>query len=848
MTELTRREVLLSVMAGSVAAALPATGRAMGLSAPQPPGVTVTAGALAGAAAAGTATPGKRERHAFDDGWRFHLGHANDAARDFGFGTYQRTYAKAGKDTAEAAMAAFDDSDWRAVSLPHDWAVELPLVPNPDAPATGDDPAAAHGYRPLGRNYPETSVGWYRTTLDIPAQDAGRRIVLEFDGVFRDCLVFCNGHVVGANASGYAGFEVDLTDVLDYGQRNVIAVRVDATLGEGWFYEGAGIYRHVWLRKHDPVHVPFGGIAVRCQPDQGQARGPVDITVCNDGAQPANAVASVRVLDQDQRQVAQATLPAVLLPAGTQATLSQTLAFPAPRLWSTQTPHLYQLVTEVRVGGVLRDTVHTPFGVRNIAFDAQRGFLLNGQPLKLKGTCNHQDHAGVGAAIPDALQAWRLQQLRQMGCNAIRTSHNPATPELMDLCDQLGVLVIEETRRMSSDPEAMDELRRLLLRDRNRPSLIAWSLGNEEPQMVTERGVRIVGTMQGLVRRLDPTRPTTFAMDKGFGEGVSQVVDVVGFNYRTNQLDAFHARYPEIPVYGSETASTVSTRGNYFADTERGYARAYDMDHPWWASTSEAWWAFVAERPYVSGGFIWTGFDYRGEPTPYNRWPNVASQFGVLDSCGFPKDNYWYYRAQWTDEPVLHLFPHWNWDALPEVANGMVDVWCHSNLEQVELLVNGVSMGRREVPRHGHVEWRVRYVPGQIEARGFRGGVQVLRQQRHTAGPAAAVVLRTDSGALRGDGRDVAILVAEVVDAKGIQVPDAAHLVSFAVSGPAQVIGVGNGDPSSHEADKATQRRTFNGLCMAVLQSKAGTGTVQIRATVRGLRAASHTLPVTSAS
>ncbi len=379
------------------------------------------------------------------------------------------------------------------------------------------------------------------------------------------------------------------------------------------------------------------------------------------------------------------------------------------------------------------DATTTHFGVRRLQFDPQRGLLLNGAVYKLHGTNNHQDHAGVGTAIPDRLHEWRLRQLKSMGCNAYRSAHNPASPAVLELCDRLGLLLIDETRRMSSDDEAMAELTAMVRRGRNHPCVILWSLGNEEPQMVTARGARIVARMQRLVRRLDPTRPTTFAMDKGFDDGVGQVVDVVGFNYRTTQMDAFHARHPQIPVYGSETGSTVGVRGNYRTDDVRGYARAYDLDYPWWASSAEAWWSYVAQRPYIAGGFVWTGFDYRGEPTPYNRWPNVASQFGILDSCGFPKDNYWYYRAQWTAAPVLHLFPHWNWDGvLEERDNGMVDVWCHSNLDAVELLVNGVSQGLQQVPAYGHVEWRVRYAPGRIEARGYRDGKQVLTQRRET--------------------------------------------------------------------------------------------------------------------
>ncbi|WP_434212543.1 beta-galactosidase GalA [[Pseudomonas] boreopolis] len=841
MTELSRRELLRAMLASGVSASMPIAGIGLGAASAAsaaPPSRTP--------ARLGATSASARERLLFDFGWRFHLGHANDPARDFNFGTFQRTYAKAGAKTADAAMLEFDDSSWRLLDLPHDWAVELPFQPDPaSAGINGEDPAAAHGYKPLGRTFPETSIGWYRRIFEVAASDLGKRIHLEFDGVFRDCTVFCNGHIVAHHASGYTGFEVDLSDVLDYGARNVIAVRVDATLGEGWFYEGAGIYRHVWLRRTDPLHVPTDGVFVRSEVRDGRAIAQVVSEIRNDGIEPIECTLVSRAIAPDGREIIrQAAQPLTVRPGETR-NVEQALVLGAPALWSLQTPQRYRLITELHAGDICCDAVDTLFGIRSTNFDPQRGFLLNGEPVKLQGTCNHQDHAGVGTAIPDRLQEWRIEQLRTMGCNAYRSAHNPATPELLEICDRLGVLVIEETRRMSSDSEALHELESMIRRGRNHPSVIAWSLGNEEPQMVTERGARIVGSMKRLAHRLDPTRPSTFAMDKGWDQGVGKVVDVVGFNYRTNQMDEFHAQFPGIPVYGSETASAVSVRGEYLNDDACGYTSAYDVNYPWWASSSESWWAFVAERPWVAGGFIWTGFDYRGEPTPYNRWPNVASQFGVLDSCGFPKDNYWYYRAQWTREPVLHLFPHWNWDGLlPEVANGQVDVWCHTNLDAVELIVNGVSQGMQQVPRHGHVEWRVRYAPGAIEARGYRDGRVVQTQIRRTTGAAAGILLRTDRPMLSADAEDVSVVAVEIVDAQGNIVPTADNAVRFAMQGPGHLLGVGNGNPTSHEADKADIRQAFNGLCMAIVQATRDTGTITLRATSPGLKPATLRIPV----
>ncbi|KAB7767218.1 beta-galactosidase GalA [Xanthomonas maliensis] len=836
MSGLNRRELLRGLLASGVSAALPFA--AVGASsAAQAHAARREEHDAAPAAVLDDAALAPRERALFDFGWRFHLGHASDPARDFQFGTFQRTFAKAGKDTATAAQLDFDDSDWQQLDLPHDWALTLPFRQDPiSASMTEEDPAAAHGYKALGTSFPENSVGWYRRILDIPANDLGKRICLVFDGVFRDCIVFCNGHIVARHDSGYVGFEVDLSEVLDYGKPNVIAVRVDASLGEGWFYEGAGIYRHLWLQKTDPLHLPQHGVFVQSRIEAGNATALVSAEVRNDGVAARQCSVQAQIDAPDGRTVARAASTTITLAPGQVQAIELTLPLGQVALWSIDTPQLYRLTTSVHSDGHATDAIATAFGVRSAQFDAQRGFLLNGEPLKLHGTNNHQDHAGVGTAIPDALHEWRLRQLKSMGCNAYRSSHHPATPELLALCDRLGMLVIEETRRMSTDDQAMTELETMVRRGRNHPSVILWSLGNEEPQQVTARGARIVARMQQRVRQLDPTRPTTFAMDKGFDDGVGQVVDVVGFNYRTSQMDGFHARHPQIPIYGSETGSTVAVRGNYRRDDTRGYTRAYDLDHPWWASTAEAWWSYVAQRPYIAGGFIWTGFDYRGEPTPYNRWPNVASQFGVLDSCGFPKDNYWYYRAQWTREPVLHLFPHWNWEGLLEPDdNGHVQIWCHSNLDAVELLVNGISHGLQQVPAHGHVEWRVAYAPGTIEARGYRGGKLVLSERRQTTGTAAAVRLSCDRNTLHADAEDVAVVKVEIVDTHGHVVPNADNQVQFVLRGPARLIGLGNGDPASHENDKGDSRRAFNGLCMALLQTTRSAGLVVLEATAPGL-------------
>ncbi|MDE2265596.1 MAG: DUF4982 domain-containing protein [Alphaproteobacteria bacterium] len=789
--------------------------------------------------------PSVRDRLLLDFGWRFRLGHACDESKDFDFGLDQRTFAKAGTNVASAAELNFDDSSWQQVNLPHDWAVALPFTPssNPPPPPT-DDPHAAHGFKPLGRDYPETSIGWYRRAFDLPASDLGRRLSLEFDGVFRDCIVMFNGYIVGGNQSGYAPFRVDVTDFVNYGGKNVLTVRVDATLGEGWFYEGAGIYRHVWLVKTDPLHIPQWGTWVTSKIEGAMASLDISTELFNDGLTVRKCQLVSTVFDPKGRVVASLKTPVLTVGSQEKRTLAQRAVLHTPTLWSLETPQLYQLVTKVVSGGKAVDDAAVSFGIRSINFDPDKGFFLNGKPIKLNGTCNHQDHAGVGSALPDRLHAWRIERLREMGCNAYRTAHNPPAPELLDACDRVGILVVDETRRMSSDEEAISELERMIRRDRNHPSVILWSIGNEEPQQGTDRGARIATTMKRVCRELDPTRPITAAVDndKVWGIGITPVLDVLGCNYRTGKIPAFHQHYPNKPTIGTETGSTVCTRGIYVSDPTSGYCVAYDTEAPWWASTAEAWLNVVAPRPFIGGGFVWTGFDYRGEPTPQNRWPNINSQFGFMDTCGFPKDNYFYYKAWWSNEPVLHLLPHWNWQGK---EGQKINVWCHSNLDRVELFLNGRSQGVRDVAPLKHVEWDVVYAPGVIEARGYKGGEQVLTAKRETTGAPSQIVLRVDRATIDADGEDIAVVTVEIADAQGRIVPTAGSSVAFALSGPGTLIGVGNGDPKSHEADKGTSRSAFNGLCAAILQATKTPGTIRLDATASGLQSASLSIVTT---
>jgi beta-galactosidase len=815
MDKWTRRDVVKTGLAASLAATLPpelARGPRPGQgdggdAAPRDP----------------TAAAPMRERLLLDRGWRFQLGHADDPQRDFGFGQGEE-FAKTGGFMRTPSRPDFDDSGWRAVDLPHDWVVELPFE--------NAETLYGQGFKPVGRGYPATSIGWYRRVFDIPADDHGRRLSLEFDGVFRDCIVALNGVFLGRNLSGYAPFRFDISDLAHYGGRNVLVVRADATEHEGWFYEGAGIYRHVWLVKTAPVHVAQWGTFVRSEVRGGAATLTIETQVENEGRDaPACRVRST-ITDPAGRVVATAVTPPARLAAWSGRAFAQTLAVRHPALWSVETPNLYRLTTVIEVGGAEVDRLETPFGIRTVRFDAARGFYLNGERVELKGTCNHQDHAGVGAALPDALQAYRIERLKAMGSNAYRTSHNPPTAELLDACDRLGMLVLDETRMMSSSDEGLTEFGRMLRRDRNHPCVFAWSIGNEEGWVQgAERGVLIAAAMKRLARRLDPTRLITEAMNGDWGKGLSSVVDIQGFNYFQGDIEDFHRRFPAQPTMGTETGSTVSTRGIYANDPTRGYVSAYDVNFPPWASTAERWWTYFDARAYLAGGFVWTGFDYRGEPTPY-QWPCISSHFGIMDTCGFPKDNFYYYRAWWGSEPVLHLFPHWNWAGR---EGEEIEVWCHSNLERVELLLNGTSLGTQVMQRDSHLMWRVRFAPGTLEARGYRGNEVVLTAQRVTTGAPARVALRADRETIAADGEDVAVVEVQVVDAAGVVVPVAGDEVTFQVTGAGRLIGVGNGDPSSHEPDKGSARRAFNGLCVAIVQAARQHGEIRVDATAPGL-------------
>ncbi len=808
MTEINRRDFLrtgLALSAGSLVAD----------AAEARPAAAARSSISSTALTMPTAHSEPRTRLLFDFGWKFHLGDP-PGLDNLGSGDGLEAFSKTG--AFAFATAGFDDATWRTLDLPHDWAVELPFV---------NDPAlGSHGFKPLGRNYRDTSIGWYRRIFEVAASDQGRRFVLEFEGVFRGAMVFLNGCYLGRNDSGYVPFDFDVTHFLNYGGTNVIMVRVDAKYGDGWFYEGAGIYRHVWLTRTDLMHLGHFDSVVRCEVKSGHAHLSLLTRIENESAETRSARAHWRIFDAEGRLVAHAVTSEQSLRAGESGSFAAHATLSSPTLWSPEAPYLYSALVMVESEGHIRDGERVSFGVRTVVFDPDRGLLLNGRPTKIKGTCNHQDHAGVGSAVPDRVQEYRVGVLRSMGSNAVRTSHNMPAPALVEACDRAGMMMMCETRTMSTSPDGLHELEAMIKRYRNSPCVILWSMGNEEWALQSSPlGEQIVAAMIARSHELDPTRLCTAAVNGTYDKGVSLALDVLGFNYNLDAIDPYHAAHPKRRLVGSETASTLSTRGIYSTDPLRNWVSAYDVNQTNWSELAEQWWQFYAARDYLPGGFAWTGFDYRGEPTPYG-WPSISSQFGIVDTCGYPKDNFHYYRACWGAEPVLHLFPHWNWQGR---RGESIKVWVYSNLDEVELLLNGKSLGSKKVPPLGHLEWQVRYEPGTLEARGHGKG-RTLLAKRETTGEAVAIRLTPDRAAIRADGEDVVIVRVEALDRAGRTVPTADIPIEFSVGGAGRFRGVGNGDPNCQESDQQPMRSLFNGLAQLIVQAGRAPGIITIGA------------------
>ena len=779
----------------------------------------------------------QRETVRLDKGWKFAFGHAADPQKDFGCGTEYFNYlTKANSIHNEGPYSRkFNDSTWQEVQIPHDWVPILPYAA---------EASHSHGYKTVGWKYPATSVGWYRKAITIGEEDFGKHLQLRFDGIFRNAQVWFNGFYMGTEPSGYVTQVYDITPYINYGGDNLICVRADASLEEGWFYEGAGIYRDVWLEKSAEVSVaPFGTfVYAHMEAPYTEALLTIETEIQNSGLTAQQCEISQRLFDAVGHEIARASAANLSLKAKQTSATQQTLIVSQPRLWSPADPYLYQVETTVSQNGKVVDVYLTTTGIRAIAFDAQRGFLLNGEPLKLKGVNLHQDHAGVGAAIPDALQAWRIRQLKRFGCNAYRASHNPMTPALLDICDREGILVIDENRLMGINEEHLRLLERMIKRDRNHPSIILWSDGNEEWGLEnTIQGTRLAEAMREYTRLFDPTRPSTVA--NAGGTELIKGLDVVGFNYIVqNDVDNRKQAHPDWKIVGTEETTGCGTRGWYFNSPEypgRMVSMNRDTTHHHVENVIERGWKFYADRPWAAGLFYWTGFDYRGEANPL-VFPAHDSEFGILDYCGFWKDEAWYLKSWWTNEPTLHIFPHWN---LQGHEGETIELWAYSNCDEVELIVNGKNLGHQTMPKNGHLKWNATYQPGRVVAYGYKNGKRILTETVETTKPAYKTALKADRSQISADDRDLAVITVEVQDQKGRIVPDACPELTFTLSGNGRILGAGNGDPSypglDHPDSKDCQQFTipaFNGLAQLLVQSTDAAGTLQLTCTSGGLQ------------
>lgn len=803
---------------------------------------------------------GKERAELFVSGWRFHLGNPE----------------------GDASRQDFDDGAWRLLDLPHDWSIE-------------GDFSADHPARKEGGALPG-GLGWYRKVFEAPREWQGKKVFVDFDGVYMNSEVFVNGNSLGVRPYGYSSFRYDLTPYLKWGERNVLAVKVDnSTQPNSRWYSGSGIYRNVWLTVVEPVHVGHWGTFVTTPEVTGEkAVMEVRTMVKNDGQAGRRVGVVSTLLDARGRMVARQS-GFVDVPAGGCSEASHTLIMTAPELWSTEHPYLYKVRTELKVDGRSVDTYYTTTGVRHFKFDARTGFWLNGKHMKINGVCMHHDLGCLGAAVNVRAIKRQLEILKEMGCNGIRCTHNPPAPELLDLCDRMGFVVMDEAFDMwRIHKTAYDyacyfdrwherDLADLVLRDRNHPCIFMWSVGNEVGEQWRNAGrdtlsvedanillnfgrdesdlPRLEGThvntllaakLAGLVRRYDPTRPVLTGNNSGGKDNLLHKpearMDIIGYNYCVWDIPKVPKVFPGRPFLLTESISGLMTRGFYRMPSDsmyvwpmRGEVRvpegsnhltsAYDNCHVPWGCSHEAGMRMVKNNDFISGQYVWTGFDYIGEPTPF-PFPSRSSYFGIIDLAGFPKDVYYMYQSEWAEKPVLHLFPHWNWK-----EGQKVDLWVYYNqADEVELFVNGKSQGTKRKGRDDfHVAWRVRYEPGTVKAVSRKDGKEVLVREIHTAGVPARIRLTADRDTLCADGRDLAFVTVEVLDRDGNLCPEAENLVHFEVGGQVLIAGVDNGSPFSMERFKDTKRKAFFGKCLVVLQSNGKAGHATLKAVSEGL-------------
>jgi len=842
-----------------------------------------------------------RERISFDDDWRFTKGEPEGISNKLAYGAIKDWVEATGAqfttnasllarprpignpDGVEPACAqnSFDDTKWQRLNLPHDWGVEGPFK---------------FEYPGDTGKLPWWGIAWYRKHFTVSDSDKGRQIYLDVDGAMAYATVWLNGKFVGGWPYGYASWRVDLTPYIHFGGENVVAIRLDNPPNSSRWYPGGGIYRNVWLVKTSPVHVgQWGTYITTPEATAKKASVRIQVTVANDSDRDATVnvkdeVFELRPDGKHGRAVATIGTDGVLISAGKSVTTRQQFDFFNPRLWSLRNPQRYVDVTSVTQDGRLTDVYETPFGVRTIEFNATNGFVLNGERVPLDGVCDHHDLGALGAALNTRALERQLQELQEMGCNAIRTSHNPPAPELLDLCDRLGMLVMDESfdcwRRSKTrndyhllfDDWHEKDWRAELRRDRNHPSIILWSIGNEISEQSSAAGHLIAGELTRIAHEEDPTRPTTAAcniVQSGYN-GFEKEVDVFGYNYKPDQYARFHAANPTMALFGSETASCVSSRGIYLFPVSSNKAggkgefqmSSYDLYAPPWATPPD--WEFAGQdrNRFVAGEFVWTGWDYLGEPTPFNsdltnllnvsdpaerarlqdeltrlgkiRSPSRSSYFGIIDLAGFKKDRFYLYQARWRPElRMAHILPHWNW---PDRVGQVTPVHVYTSGDSAELFLNGKSLGRKQKGRYEYrLHWDdVIYQPGELNVVAYQNGKKWATDTVKTTGSAAKLTLKADRSRITADGRDLSFITATVMDANGLMVPTAKNHIHFEVEGPGEVVATDNGDATSFEPFQAPEHDAFNGLCLAIVRGEPGkAGTIKITAKSDGLNSAS---------
>jgi len=777
----------------------------------------------------------------FCEGWKFNMG-----------------------DVSKAGEATFNDSAWRKLNLPHDWSIEGTF--------SKDYPAGVNGGALPG------GIGWYRKSFAMPETEKGKQVFIDFDGVYRNSEVWINGHYLGIRPYGYSSFRYELTPYLNFGSaKNVIAVKVDnSQQPNSRWYSGSGIYRNVWLVVTNKLFVDHWGTAITT-PEVTDKSSKVSIVtkVRNANIEDCPFELITTIYNAEGKNVASIKNPCKVLKDSV-LDVSQEILINSPSLWSIESPYLYKAISQITQKGKVVDSYETNFGIRYFNFDRDKGFTLNGKPIKIKGVCNHHDLGCLGSAINTRAIERQLEILKAMGCNGIRTSHNPPAPELLDLCDKMGFIVMDEAFDMwkiaktkydyhlDFDKWHKRDLEDMVIRDRNHPCIFIWSIGNEVSEQVdwTEEGtltkdligngIPIAKELAGIVKNLDKTRPVTSGLNFPSPDNFivkSGALDLIGFNYDQNSWPDYLKKFPGQKFIGSETTSALQSRGHYDqpSDIPTISYKLMKADEPTPSkdgtyscsgydnlcgeqSTHEESWKLIKKYDFLSGMYIWTGFDYLGEPNPY-PWPARSAYFGIIDLAGFPKDVYYMYQSEWTSKPMLHIFPHWNWK-----QGDSIDVWAYSNCQEVELFLNGKSLGTKNKKGDElHLMWRVAFAPGALKAIARSDGKEILTQEIKTAGKPAKILLVADRQTISADGKDLSFVTVSIVDKDGVLVPNADNLVKFNIEGDGTIAGVDNGYQISHEPFKASYRKAYNGLCLAVVQAKRKSGNITLTAVSEGL-------------